>query len=417
MDIFILSDGKEIGPFGEETARTLLKQGSVDATDLAWRTGMVDWAPLGEMLPVGNESALSDPSGETPAGSATPPSADGAPAAVKAEIEPATAKQKAFLGYLSIGIPEDLSKEQASSLLNDAMEDPASAERIGRWSAERLRLHPDLFAAEIHARKENRANHFFEICQTEGSQFFTRITKAHCQVLVSFLDARFPTWDSRMEDAATNFFFPAIAEKFPQLIERQWRGHFHYVEEPGTEPIRKAPTSRIKKRLTTPLEAVVRGFAIGAAVLAALYFGHRMIPRWRGHHPAEKAQSENSAPPSDPPPAVTSTGRPELPLPSVPDSPAPKKTRDATATQKTAVENNAAASPASPPPSDESKAGTGHPMPTGQSPAPSDSSMAASPASSSSNPAPTSAPPAADNPAPPRLPRRNRPLNQNPVLS
>jgi GYF domain 2 len=293
MDIFILSDGKETGPFSEETAQTLLNQGTVSTTDLAWRTGMDDWAPLREILPLPSDPpTATDQSGQS-------------------DPEPATAKQRAFLEYLAISIPGHLSKEHASVLLNDAMDNPAFAQRIGKWSVERLRLHPDLFAAEVHARKENRANHFFEVCQTEGSQFFTRITKAHCQVLVAFLDAKFPAWDSRMEDAATNFFFPAIAEKFPQLIERPWRGRFHYVEEPGTEPIRRATTSRIRKPHSSPLEAVALGFTIGVAILGALYFGQRMIPHWMGRQSAEKEPSEYSSPAPSSPPGATSTGHPK----------------------------------------------------------------------------------------------------------
>jgi hypothetical protein len=95
-----------------------------------------------------------------------------------------------------------------------------------------------------------------------------------------------------MEDAATNYFFPAIAEKFPQLIERHWKDRFHYAEEPGTKSVRKTPAARVRKSPVTPLEAVVRGFALGAAVLAALYFGQRMIPGWMGRRSAEVASAQ-----------------------------------------------------------------------------------------------------------------------------
>ena len=52
MDIFILHDGKEIGPFGEETAQTLINQGTVEADDLAWRPGMTNWITLRTLLAV-----------------------------------------------------------------------------------------------------------------------------------------------------------------------------------------------------------------------------------------------------------------------------------------------------------------------------------------------------------------------------
>ena len=391
MDIFILSDGKEIGPLTEETAQTLITQGSVTATDLAWRTGMADWAPLGELLR--DKSEQSDPSESAPAASRSPSPADEAPAEIKPAIEPASARQKVFLGYLSIDFPEDLSKEQASALLNDAIEDPGFADQIGRWSAERLRLHPDLFAAEIHARKENRANHFFEICQTEGAQYFTRITKAHCQVLVGFLDVKFPTWDSRMEDAATNYFFPAIAEKFPQLIERQWKDRFHYAEGPGTESIRKTSAARFKKRAVTPIEAVLRGVALGLAVLGVLYLGQRMIPRWMGRHSTEKARSGTSSS-SDQPPGVAAADRPGIAAPSASDAPASEKKE-----QKAAVDNSAPASPSSPASADDSQAATansaiteqslGKPLPDPSMPVPAAASSSESAALPSSPAAPS----------------------------
>ena len=50
MDIYILRDGEEIGPFGKETTQTLLTQGSVAENDLAWRPGMPDWVPLNEIF-------------------------------------------------------------------------------------------------------------------------------------------------------------------------------------------------------------------------------------------------------------------------------------------------------------------------------------------------------------------------------
>ena len=39
MDIYILRDGKEIGPFSEETTKTLLGQGSINDGDYAWHPG------------------------------------------------------------------------------------------------------------------------------------------------------------------------------------------------------------------------------------------------------------------------------------------------------------------------------------------------------------------------------------------
>ena len=291
MDIFILRDGEEIGPFGKETTQTLLSQGSVAENDLAWRPGMADWVPLSVIFNSWDEGSDASPEGANPPG-ALSPAADSA----NAQEEAATPKQKAFLTYLGINIPETLTKQQAAVHLNDAMEDTALAPRVGKWNEDRLRLHPDLFAAEIHARRENRANHFFDVCQTEGAEYFPKITKAHCQVLVGFLDVKFPSWDARMENAAKDYFYPAIAEKFPQLIDRHWRGRFHYAEAshatpPPTRRQARRPTRPMAKKPVSPVVAIVRGLVAGAVILGALYLGQRFIPPWLAKRSAEKEAS------------------------------------------------------------------------------------------------------------------------------
>ena len=50
MDIYILRDGQETGPFTEETTHTLLKQGSIREADYAWHPGLPKWIPLAEVL-------------------------------------------------------------------------------------------------------------------------------------------------------------------------------------------------------------------------------------------------------------------------------------------------------------------------------------------------------------------------------
>jgi hypothetical protein len=298
MDIFILRDGEEIGPFGKETTQTLLSQGSVAENDLAWRPGMPDWVPLGEIFNSWGDGSDAPAEGANPAG-ASAPAADSA----NVQEEAATSKQKAFLKYLGIETPDTLTKQQAAVHLNDAMEDPALAPRVGKWNEERLRLHPDLFAAEISARRENRANHFFDVCQTEGAEYFPKITKAHCQVLVGFLDVKFPAWDARMENAAKDYFYPAIAEKFPQLIDRQWRGRFHYAEasnaapEPSRRQARR-PTRGMVKKTVSPVMAIVRGLVAGVVILVALYLGQRLILPWFAKHSVEEKEAVAAIPPA-----------------------------------------------------------------------------------------------------------------------
>jgi hypothetical protein len=195
------------------------------------------------------------------------------------KADPATPKQKAFLSYFGIPIPAELTRDQAALLVNDTMEEAAHSERLARWNEERLRLHPELFATEIQTRKENRANHFFELCQTNGAQYFSGVAKAHCQVLVSYLDVKFPNWDARESEAAEHYFFPAVAEKFPQLLHKEWRGRLHYADgkKISQRLTHKSPTSKLRRTATSPLVATVRGLALGVLILGVLYLVHRVM--------------------------------------------------------------------------------------------------------------------------------------------
>lgn len=257
MDIYILREGQETGPFSLETTHTLLRQGDVAAGDFAWRPGMEKWVALSELLEAPPAQSAAEKTEESPAECA----------------EPATEKQKALLGYLGIHLPASLSKDQAARLVNNAMEDAQHTQRLALWNDDRLRLHPALFAAEIQTKKENRAGHFFELCQTTGAAYFSGITKAHCQVLVGFLDVKFPNWDASEAEAADHFFFPAVAEKFPQLVQKPWRGRLQYADGPkiAAEIARKSPTSKLGKPTASPLAAIARGIVLGVLLLGVLY--------------------------------------------------------------------------------------------------------------------------------------------------
>ncbi len=264
MDIYIIRDGQESGPFSDQAAQELLEQGNAAATDFACRTGMDRWVPLSELLVTAPQPTL--------------PTLAPAPLS-EGKVEPATAKQRALITYLGIALPADLTRDQAARHVNDAMEDPAQQERLTMWNGERLRLHPELFADEIQAKKENRANHFLELCESTGAEYFSGVTKAHCQVLVGFLDVKFPNWDARQGEAAEHYFFPAVAEKFPQLVHKQWRGRLRYVEAMKVAPemVQKSPTTQLRRTATSPLVAVTRGIFLGIVILAVLYLGYRTM--------------------------------------------------------------------------------------------------------------------------------------------
>jgi hypothetical protein len=198
--------------------------------------------------------------------------------------EPATAKQKAFLSYMGVSFPANLSKQKAALMVNDAMDSPRDAARVARWSDERLRLHPDIFAADVQAKRENRSNEFHARVQKEGAKCFENVSKAHCQVLVSFLDVKFPNWDANEREATWDYFFPALAEKFPQLVTREWRGKIKYptgpkvaeeVQRMGAMHVRPLKRSTVKRAV---LVLVLIGIAGGGA--------------YAWHHPALWRRSE-----------------------------------------------------------------------------------------------------------------------------
>ncbi len=272
MEIYILRDGKETGPFTEENTQSLLKQGAVLISDLAWQPGMAQWLPLHSVLyPAPAATSTQRP---------PPPPVEVAPAlaAEAPPAEPATAKQKAFLTYVGIPFTAELTKEQAALAVNDAMENPKDPARLARWNDERLRLHPELFAAEIKAKKENRANHFHEIAQREGAGFFTNVTKAHAQVLVGYLDVHHPNWDANEAEATRSYFFPAIAEKFPQLVEKSAKGKFKFGSATRVAP---ELTHRVARPAAAgssfPIGAIIRGLVFGGVALAAIYFGAQFL--------------------------------------------------------------------------------------------------------------------------------------------
>ncbi len=313
MDIYVLRDGQELGPFSEEATHSFLSQGTIVMDDLAWTPGLPEWSPLEQVLypasaPIKEELVEDQALEQEPVEAeqtAMPPDE------WHAASEPATAKQKAFLCYMGIPFSNETTKEHAAVLMNEAMEDPAQNARVLQWNDDRLRLHPELFSAELQAKKDDRANRFHSACHHEGAEIFTDVTKAHCQVLVGFLDVNFPNWDAHEADAAWHYFFPAVAEKFPPLVRNEWREKLKYktanrvattVLHPATAKLRSGPS---------PIGALIRGAVFGLALLLALYVGVELFTG----EPDTAAQAPAEAKPA---PAIP----PEPP--KISDSPAPK---------------------------------------------------------------------------------------------
>ncbi|HSI13411.1 MAG TPA: DUF4339 domain-containing protein [Chthoniobacter sp.] len=278
MNIYLVRDGEKVGPFSDNALRAMLEQGEVEADDLACRKGDDTWEPLGVVLD------------KVDAASPEPPPPAPAP-------EPATAAQIAFLSYFGADIPAGLDKEAAEKLITQASEDPKKAKQLAKWNVERLQLHPELFVVEVQAKKENRALFYFDLCLAVGSDYFTGVTKAHCQVLVAFLDVKFPRWDANDADATEKYFFPAISEKFPQLVNKAWKGRFHYGHSPsapgGAKATRKSPTSKLAQKPDSAIGAIFRGIVLGLCILGLLFGVYYAMHRGKMQMPTPPPHGES----------------------------------------------------------------------------------------------------------------------------
>lgn len=353
MDIYLLRDGKEIGPFSEETTQSFLKKGTIVIDDLAWTPGLPSWSPLMHVLypqqaavelPVEEPIEVEQHIVELPVAEVEPPIEEPAPPAPVREEpihgEPATAKQKAFLSYLGIPFSSTTTKETAAVLVNEAMEDPKLNARIVQWNGDRLRLHPDIFAAELQAKRENRSNRFFEACQHEGADILVDVTRAHCQVLVGFLDVTYPNWDANDADAPRTYFFPAVAEKFPQLVRKEWRDKLHFPN--GQKAAAAAPRRNPSTPLNpapSPMGALIRGAVFGLALLLALYVGVQIFSD--DPEPESPTPAEVPAAPLLPAQPVKVAAAPEPAKAPAPEADEPKQEAPAPSTPPPAAETPA----------------------------------------------------------------------------
>jgi hypothetical protein len=51
VNIYILQNGQQAGPYTDDELREYLAAGQVQGTDLAWREGLAEWVPLASILP------------------------------------------------------------------------------------------------------------------------------------------------------------------------------------------------------------------------------------------------------------------------------------------------------------------------------------------------------------------------------
>jgi len=51
MKIYLIKEGKEVGPFTPQQVQRWVMEGVVPPGNLAWREGLADWVPVSELLP------------------------------------------------------------------------------------------------------------------------------------------------------------------------------------------------------------------------------------------------------------------------------------------------------------------------------------------------------------------------------
>jgi hypothetical protein len=312
MQIHVYRNGVEQGPFDEDTVTRMLADGRLMPFDRAWYAGLAGWLPLSQLLPLRREDF--EPTDQDDLTTETrPPLPD-----LENEPASATPKQKAFLSYLGISFRAAITREEAAALVTAAMENPAEKARIARWNDERLRLHPDIFAAEVRAWKENRPARFHELVRTEGADAFQDVSEAHCQVLVKFLDVKYPNWDARGHDAIWSYFFPAIAEKFPQLVRKAWRGRLHFPDGPKvaieiTHDVAPLPALRSSPHFA--MRAVALLMLLTALASAGYYVWENphVILRWRKPAASRIEAAQPTAPSVPEPIASGPTADPQPP--------------------------------------------------------------------------------------------------------
>ena len=61
MEIFIIHDGQQTGPFTPDAVQALLSEGRVKPHDIGWRKGLAGWLPLSEVMKAERSAEISTP--------------------------------------------------------------------------------------------------------------------------------------------------------------------------------------------------------------------------------------------------------------------------------------------------------------------------------------------------------------------
>lgn len=307
MEIFVLRNGEQIGPFSEETVQSQLKRGGLLPTDKAWRKGLPEWVPLGEVM--------------NPASSAPPPAPSASGVRSGSATKAPTSKQMALLKYLGATFDGEITYEEAAVAICKALESPKLTSRFTKWGDEKLRLHPQLFQDEIDYRRTNRVSLYLDLCQGEGAKVVKDVTKAHVQVLIEALDKKNESWEVDSRAALWDYFLPTVAEHFPQLVREEWKGKL----KPGAKPKSAEPDEETTAFIAAPtppsaIGAAFRGVLYGLVVLGVAY---GTVYLYKATKPEGKKEAKVAVAPVAPPlPVPVVPPFPVDPAPEIPANPA-----------------------------------------------------------------------------------------------
>ena len=139
MEIYLLREEKEVGPYTGEDIRTWFHEGQVAADEFAWSPGLESWQPLHTVV----ELPVAEPAYEAVA--EVEPVVEVRPQPVKPlkparPVHQATARQKAFLSYMGIYFTPVLSEEDAEEQIQRFAQEDRVRRGIGERSEEEFEL-------------------------------------------------------------------------------------------------------------------------------------------------------------------------------------------------------------------------------------------------------------------------------------
>src|SRR6266496_1900168 len=128
---------------------------------------------------------------------------------------PASAKQLALLSYLGHPAPENLSKKDATELIDTVLGDADRGDKFRDWDDDKLILFPDVFADEIAARKEECFAEYKSFRAELGSAAseLPKLSPNQANRIFAYLDASRPGWMKPRIAMFLDHFLPCVEAK------------------------------------------------------------------------------------------------------------------------------------------------------------------------------------------------------------